>query len=483
MLAENAYHLALKMYKFGGGLMWGIDDLINQESGFIGVISSSIGENELELFKDYIRNNFANDGPLVYICSSDVKKKCLEFLDELDINFKKLININRLTFISRDDYKENTEIKLDSLLDKVEQEITRLSEIDLNKKPCVYISIDSFWNIADLYNIRRTYKRFRKICDDKRANIIIRYIVEDINRLYVMPIIHYHDYLVIDGVDNFDVYTPDDLIYKSLVTLTERRTMEYKYNNAMMRNELLEKSGPIIGGIIHDVNNLLVSILGHAQYSLQIDDMDEIKKGLEIITRLALDGSSVTKRIKYNIKRNYETQKNICKFDYIIANCIDMIKHRFKSLTFDKRNTLELDVSLSSKQYIYANEYDMRHSIINIIQNGIEAMGDRGVMTVRTYDEGDKVVLEISDTGCGIDKEIIDKIFTPYFTTKGAKGTGLGLSLAKRIFEEHGGEIHIESEVGDGTKFTIYFPAMKLSEAVAEANEEMYNTNCQKEMI
>jgi len=94
-------------------------------------------------------------------------------------------------------------------------------------------------------------------------------------------------------------------------------------------------------------------------------------------------------------------------------------------------------------------------------------------MTVRTYDEGDRIVLEISDTGEGIDEELIDKIFKPYFTTKGYKGTGLGLSIAKRVFEEHNGVIKVESKKGEGTKFTITFPsAMPIGKYGHEEDKE-----------
>lgn len=461
----------------GACLMWSISELISEKSGFIGVISSYISENEINLFKEYIRNEFVNDGNLIYLCSSTIREQCLQFLDELDADFKKLININKLALISRDEYIGEDRTDVDGLVDRLEKEIARMSQIEMRKKTCVYICVDSFWNSIDLNRMKKIYKRFKELYNTGKANFLIRYIVEDIDKAYIIPIVPYHDYLVLDGVDNFEVYTPDELIHKALASLSENHSIDFKFNKAMMRSEYLENMGQAVGGIIHDINNLLVSILGYAQYSLQIDDMDEIKKGLEVISRLALDGSSITKKVKYNFKQSYENQKDIYKFNYIVENCLDMIKHKFKSLALDKTKNLELDVSLDSKNYIYANEYDMRHSINNIIQNGIEAMEEKGVLTVKTYDDGDNIVLEISDTGCGIDEKIINKVFKPYFTTKGSRGTGLGLSIAKKIFEEHGGKINIESKLGEGTKFTIYFPAIKFNEAVAEQKHEVYNVN------
>ena len=98
-----------------------------------------------------------------------------------------------------------------------------------------------------------------------------------------------------------------------------------------------------------------------------------------------------------------------------------------------------------------------------------------GIMTVRTYDEGDKITLEISDTGEGIEQDLLDKIFNPYFTTKGWKGTGLGLSIAKRVFEEHNGTLKVESKIGEGTKFTITFPAVGTIGEFDYDNEDNHN--------
>ena len=116
-----------------------------------------------------------------------------------------------------------------------------------------------------------------------------------------------------------------------------------------------------------------------------------------------------------------------------------MVKHKFR-LSNGNSNKMELVVDLNSNSYIYANEYDIRHSIINIILNGIDAMENKGTLTVKTYDEEDHIVLEISDTGKGMDEGTMNKIFKPYFTTKGSQGTGLGLSIAKKTFEKHNGK-------------------------------------------
>ncbi|HXW68283.1 MAG TPA: HAMP domain-containing sensor histidine kinase [Dissulfurispiraceae bacterium] len=105
----------------------------------------------------------------------------------------------------------------------------------------------------------------------------------------------------------------------------------------------------------------------------------------------------------------------------------------------------------------------MREVVVNIVSNALDAIGHDGTLTVSTGEERvdgiSFVTVRISDTGGGIPQDKLDKIFEPFFTTKvSTRGIGLGLSISKRIMEEHGGFIKVESTVGAGTTFTLYFP-------------------------
>jgi len=153
-----------------------------------------------------------------------------------------------------------------------------------------------------------------------------------------------------------------------------------------------------------------------------------------------------------------------------------MTKHKFKP-TGNRNSNLELTTDLQSNGFIYANEYEIRQAIINIILNGIDAMDRNGKMLIRTYDIGNQVVLEISDTGKGMDENTKDMIFKPYFTTKGDMGTGLGLHIAKRIFDNHRAKVLVDSELGQGTKFTIFFPMEEKIYSIAQLKDEGYNIN------
>ena len=101
--------------------------------------------------------------------------------------------------------------------------------------------------------------------------------------------------------------------------------------------------------------------------------------------------------------------------------------------------------------------------MLNLIFNGFHAMEpDGGILTLATNFDEENIYLQVSDTGCGIAKEIRQKIFEPFFTTKEAgKGTGLGLAIVAQVVEDHMGKIQVESKEGSGTTFTVSLPRMR----------------------
>ncbi|HCC69395.1 MAG TPA: hypothetical protein DEP99_05860, partial [Nitrospiraceae bacterium] len=112
---------------------------------------------------------------------------------------------------------------------------------------------------------------------------------------------------------------------------------------------------------------------------------------------------------------------------------------------------------LNGELFITRDLHQLRQVFLNLGINAIDAIQDEGKITVSTERKNDIVEINFSDTGVGISKEDMEKIFYPFFTTKD-KGTGLGLSIAQRIVEEHGGSIIVQSKVGSGTTFKVVLP-------------------------
>lgn len=115
----------------------------------------------------------------------------------------------------------------------------------------------------------------------------------------------------------------------------------------------------------------------------------------------------------------------------------------------------------SDKIFVEGDEFLLKRCFSNVLLNGIESLEDseRREIFVRTYDEDEYIVCEFEDTGCGIPKERINKIFIPFYTTK-THGTGLGMSVVKKVVDLHGGKVEIESQIGKGTKVKLFFPSI-----------------------
>ncbi len=114
---------------------------------------------------------------------------------------------------------------------------------------------------------------------------------------------------------------------------------------------------------------------------------------------------------------------------------------------------------------ISADPVQLNQVVVNLVLNALQAMPRGGRLTVKTLMSGDHIFLIVEDTGIGMSKEVLKQIFTPFFTTKDVgQGTGLGLPVVHGIITSHGGSIHVESNVGGGTRFEIQLPVEEPSE-------------------
>ena len=128
-----------------------------------------------------------------------------------------------------------------------------------------------------------------------------------------------------------------------------------------------------------------------------------------------------------------------------------------------RENSIRISSSFAKGlEMIYASKNQLRQVILNMISNARDAMPEGGTLTVTTVAEKDNIYIDISDTGTGIRKENLHKIFDTFFTTKdNVKDVGLGLSVCYGFIKDHGGDIKVKSELGAGTTFTIILPILK----------------------
>ncbi|MBD2208666.1 response regulator [Nostoc linckia FACHB-104] len=253
--------------------------------------------------------------------------------------------------------------------------------------------------------------------------------------------------------------------------ITEKKLLEQQFYRA----QRLESLGTLSSGIAHDLNNILSPVLTVSQLLLcKLPHLDEKNRQL-------------LKILENNSKRGAELVKQITSF----ARGSEgkqvplQIKHLLKEIeriiisTFPKSIEVCTDIYTHNLSTVWADPNQIHQVLMNLCVNACDAMPDGGTLSIsatnffvdETYSRmnldtkvGSYVQITVADTGLGIPKDILERIFEPFFTTKElGKGTGLGLSTVLGIIQNHGGFIKVDSEVGKGTKFYIYLPAINQS--------------------
>jgi two-component system NtrC family sensor kinase len=154
--------------------------------------------------------------------------------------------------------------------------------------------------------------------------------------------------------------------------------------------------------------------------------------------------------------KEHRPEKNMVNLNDIVNNSLNLLEYEFRV------DNISLDLNLSPDlPKTSADPYQFQQVFINLIKNAQYALKEKGggKLTVRSFHQDDKTTIEFIDDGIGMPKEILKKVFDPFFTTREVgQGTGLGLSIVFGIINEHGGRIDVESEVGKGSKFRILLP-------------------------
>jgi two-component system NtrC family sensor kinase len=253
-----------------------------------------------------------------------------------------------------------------------------------------------------------------------------------------------------------------------VITVGEEVTDQVEANRAIARAEKLAAVGRLAAGVVHEINNPLATISACAE-SLEARtnegafdgsaSLEDLREYLGLIRSEAFRCKSITMGL-LDFSRTRTS-------DHVTINLADVIRSAVRLLSHQKRSPF-VDFKLELAQDLLPVSGDpgqLQQAVIALAANALDAMGDSGVLTIVARNEGDKVIVEVSDTGVGIAAENLTKIFEPFFTTKEiGRGTGLGLAVCYGILTEHGGTLDVQSTVGAGTTFTITLSAVNLNE-------------------
>ena len=237
----------------------------------------------------------------------------------------------------------------------------------------------------------------------------------------------------------------------------------------LLQAQKMESIGTLAGGIAHDFNNILGIIIGNTELALDdVPKYNSAHSNLEEIKKASLRAKNIVKQL-LSFSRKTDQKLQPIQIAIIIKDAL-----KFLRSTIPSTINIHQDIQ-TTEEMIFADPTQINQIIMNLCINASHAMAQTGgdlTVTVEKVNldyqlfkdypglkSGDHVKIMVSDTGPGIDPEIIDQIFDPYFTTKGVgKGSGMGLAVVHGFVKNHNGTIRVDSSQGKGTKFSILFP-------------------------
>jgi PAS domain S-box-containing protein len=228
-----------------------------------------------------------------------------------------------------------------------------------------------------------------------------------------------------------------------------------------LQEELVESEkhaavGKLAAGVAHELNNPLTGILTFSEALL--DDTPEdspVREDLEVIMRETFRCRQIVRDL-LDFSRQARPNPQVLSLVPVVKKAVQLVNKQaaFKDIDF----VLELDDDAS----VRADFNQLQQLFLNLVINARDAMDGKGMLSVRARrnSTGRRVVVDVSDNGCGIAPENVDKIFEPFFSTKGQRGNGLGLAAVRSIVEQHKGSISVQSTPGEGSTFSISLPAV-----------------------
>lgn len=233
-----------------------------------------------------------------------------------------------------------------------------------------------------------------------------------------------------------------------------------KYETYIKHLEKMKEMGELASGAIHHLNNIMSAIIGKSQLLRNKLEGTPSTRDLDLILRAAEDGANSIQKLQRIISQDQTPLEfKPLAINEIIQQVVEIARPRYKSDAQLKGIHYELELNLGNVTQVMGDATSLREVILNLINNGLDAMPEGGKLAIQTTQQKEKVLIFVRDTGVGIREDIQTEIFEPFFSTKGENGTGLGLSIAANIIKQHKGRIHVDSVLNRGSIFMIELPA------------------------
>ena len=226
------------------------------------------------------------------------------------------------------------------------------------------------------------------------------------------------------------------------------------------RADKLRALGQLASGVAHDFNNSLAAILGRAQLLRRQVNDPALVRNLDIIQTAAEDAAATVRRIQTFARKSQVKEFELLDVGSLLNDAIEITRTRWENEARLRGLEYKIRLEAEAGHNTYGSASELREVFVNLIFNAVDAMPRGGKLLIQCGRKDNRLQLQFSDNGMGMPEDVRQKIFEPFFSTKGAHGTGLGLSVSYSIIERHEGSISVVSQPGGGAIFTIDLPAM-----------------------
>jgi len=281
------------------------------------------------------------------------------------------------------------------------------------------------------------------------------WIAREINSIYKIPLYDKSDSKIVINLSIAPLFKKDGEIYGKVIIfddITERIALEEQ----LQHSEKLAALGYLAASVAHEINTPLTGISSYVQMLLKNMEKDDSRAELlKKVEKHSFRASQIINNL-LNFSRKSEPHFQEINVNQIIKETLSLIEYQLK------RNKIKMNLELDSKlPQTYADLSKLQQLFVNMFLNACDSMPKGGTLGISTTSEDSSIIIDIKDTGIGIEKENLGKIYEPFFTTKPTQGTGLGLSVSYGIIQEHMGSISVKSTLEKGTIFKIKLPILR----------------------
>ena len=268
---------------------------------------------------------------------------------------------------------------------------------------------------------------------------------------------------VINARDITDRILEQEALRESIIRHLKTQTELQKTQQKVIQQERMAAIGQMASGIAHDFSNALMPVLGFSEILLNrpesMKDLEKVRKYIEMINTSARDAMHIVGGLRefYRQKEKVENLQ-LMNVNKTIEQVVMMTQPKWRDESRAKGLNIQVVTRLEPVSETVGNEASIREALTNLVFNAIDAMPQGGSIQIVSHAEKEEILIDVTDSGGGMDEQTRQRCFEPFYSTKGKAGTGLGLPMVYGVIRRHGGTIDVKSSPGKGSSFLIRLP-------------------------